>query len=556
MIYNKNNITSMSFIRPIFIDEYKETLQKIMAEEPKQLLFQAFCGIGKTRVIHKLVNDTFDKFNLTVLLFPSLNLVNQYYKDYITNNVYGFNNNIFDIQIICSSQKERKDKHPDIKYTTNKKNITKTIKSSSKKLLCITYQSFPSLHNILKENDKKIDLLILDEAHHCVGNIIQTSIFDDRVHDNSIFFTATPVSRNGIDMYSLLEQTANIKYMDGINAEHLDNFEIISSIINNTTDTQKHIIQNYNIITENIISTGNSRVLTFHRYVNNKEEDHDYQNYIEEKQDYEQDYQKQLISVKEFVKYKKVFFKIFKQKSIGTQYEGCQINLEFLDGSTKRDKKEEIITSFENTTQNNVYIISSCRTIGEGVDTKNANHIVFVDSKKSIVDIIQNIGRCVRKNGSISTITIPTSIDYERYKNCSNEQEKDSIIRQGMVEHGDFNTILNVVSAIKQEDEEYFELCLRYPNKLAPKEVLRNFKSQGFQVQEETKTNDITTLFENSDRQEQETDTEFLNRMAEENQETIEIINNDLDNNILILENSMIISKQEFITMRRIIHIH
>jgi predicted helicase len=56
-----------------------------------------------------------------------------------------------------------------------------------------------------------------------------------------------------------------------------------------------------------------------------------------------------------------------------------------------------LLKKFDKSKNNEVVIISSCETIGEGIDTKNANMCVFVDTKSSYVKIIQNIGRIVRK---------------------------------------------------------------------------------------------------------------------------------------------------------------
>ena len=59
-----------------------------------------------------------------------------------------------------------------------------------------------------------------------------------------------------------------------------------------------------------------------------------------------------------------------------------------IDCSTKNRRK--ILDTFDNTKDDEIYILCSCRTIGEGVDTKKANMCVFADPKSSLKDIIQN----------------------------------------------------------------------------------------------------------------------------------------------------------------------
>ncbi len=44
--------------------------------------------------------------------------------------------------------------------------------------------------------------------------------------------------------------------------------------------------------------------------------------------------------------------------------------------------KNEVLTRFENTKDDEIFIIASCATIGEGVDTKNANMCVLLIQKR------------------------------------------------------------------------------------------------------------------------------------------------------------------------------
>ena len=46
-----------------------------------------------------------------------------------------------------------------------------------------------------------------------------------------------------------------------------------------------------------------------------------------------------------------------------------------------------MLSALDNTPDTEIYIISSCETIGEGVDTKKANMCVFADPKSSVTKI-------------------------------------------------------------------------------------------------------------------------------------------------------------------------
>ena len=122
-----------------------------------------------------------------------------------------------------------------------------------------------------------------------------------------------------------------------------------------------------------------------------------------------------------------------------------------------------ILKQMEQTDDHSILIISSCQTIGEGVDTKDANMVVFVDAKSSITAITQNIGRIVRKlfgvNKRKSTILLPCWVNKDNYTNIDDDDEhfaekRDAVIRESMGKSGDFNSILNVMSAIRQDSQE------------------------------------------------------------------------------------------------------
>ena len=132
--------------------------------------------------------------------------------------------------------------------------------------------------------------------------------------------------------------------------------------------------------------------------------------------------------------------------------------------------------------------MASCKTIGEGVDTKSANMVVFVDAKSSYTEIIQNIGRVCRKNANtkqLATILLPIRVNVEKYKDCLTGVDRDNVIRSEMSKAGDFNGILNVISALRQEDPYMFELCLNYPNVITDKEIRNNLMKHNLVVAKE-----------------------------------------------------------------------
>ena len=463
-------------------------------ENENKALIKMFCGSGKSFVIyHCLLQYT---NNLSVVVVPSINLITQFNKDYLLdkdkkeyNNTY-FNKS-FEILTVCS----KNELDQNIKITTDKEYILEFLKKDIFKIVLITYQSLELLVNVIKENDFMVDLLCFDEAHHIVGNNMKELLFGldtdlnlqvsyqldddfiesfiDRYSDKTLFFTATPKNSNNIMMYESITNYNDYELIDdddsiirvepdcgkmiyeymhytGVNDNILNDFNIRVDLYTESIDSNI-----FDAISRSILETGNNRVLTFHSRSHTKSDSRS--NVI--------DFVNEDLFIKSFNKIRKTEFKHLKGKYKNITFKG-------ITASTK--DKLQILEDFDNTEDNEIYILASCKTIGEGVDTKNANMCVFIDSKQSYIEIIQNIGRICRKNNKthgLATILIPTYVDVNKYKDCKTDEEHDIIIKNELSKTGNFNGILSVISALRQEDPYMFELCLNSPTIFTEKEI-------------------------------------------------------------------------------------
>jgi hypothetical protein len=87
-------------------------------------------------------------------------------------------------------------------------------------------------------------------------------------------------------------------------------------------------------------------------------------------------------------------------------------------------------------------ILSNARCLSEGVDVPSLDGVAFIDPRKSQVDIVQAVGRAIRKSAGKThgTIVIPVFIDAEE-----NEQEA--------LESSRFKPIWDVVNALRSHDD-------------------------------------------------------------------------------------------------------
>jgi superfamily II DNA or RNA helicase len=470
-------------------------------------IVKMFCGTGKSLLMRncRIVENK----SLVVYVFPSLGLIDQFY----AGSLFDFpQDNILKI----SSEKES---------TTEPVEIRTFLSKSSNKIICITYQSFKTLLDCL--DGIHIDVCIYDEAHHSVGETYQKLIFENDASEKQIFFTATPKNTNGIVMYDRDNLEAGMcgklvydySYLRGVNEEYLNQFEIRIDMF--TENTNKSVFES---IARAILASGNNQVLTFHSDVNT-DRDTSVLNFVND------------------AEFKRVFKEI--QKAEFPQIKKYKkISMVGLSASLNGKQRTKILDKFDESDDNEVMVISSCETIGEGIDTKNANMCVFVDPKTSYVKIIQNIGRIVRKQFGVdkpnSTILIPCWVDKSKYLECGGDREKcDEVIRQDMsADGGNFNGILNVLSALKQEDEDLYDICLHYPDTFSPQEIRSNLEKQGFRIDEpvgdgglvETMEHLLDADIDYEDYEDCDTDEEIIMRIAEDNDVCVEIHTTSLEN--------------------------
>jgi len=450
---------------------------------------------------------------LCVYVFPSLVLIDQFHTTYLCDLP---EKNVLKI----SSEQES---------TTDAKIIKSFLKKKRNKIICVTYQSYGTLLDNLGET--KINICIYDEAHHAVGETYQKLIFENEVCEKQVFFTATPKNANGIIMYDREQPELNMcgklvydyTYLDGVNEDYLNPFEIRVDMFTENTNSSL-----YESICRAILASENNRVLTFHSDVNADRDK----------------------SVKHFVdepKFKECFNKILSDEFPEKLNYYNKITMKGLMSEIKPSDRKLILNEFDITPNNEIFVISSCETIGEGIDTKNANMCVFIDPKSSFVKIIQNIGRIVRKEFNVdkpkSTILIPCWVDKNKYLECGGDREKcDEVIREDLNKDGNFNGILNVLSALKQEDEDIYDICLHYPDSYSPQEIINNLEKQGYMIDDPVGEGSLIENLEYmidceidyEEYQDCDSDEELIMRVSEDNNICIEIHTNSLENPVEI----------------------
>lgn len=429
-----------------------------------------FCGTGKSLLMRTSPINFYQ--NLVVYVFPSLQLIEQFNSNYILPfDLLKFKQKIIRI---CSDN--------DDLSTTHLPTIETFLKLKSYKIILVTYQSFHTLCDALTSTNTRINVAHFDEAHHSVEPAYQNNIFYNNFCDKQIFYTATPRNEHGIVMYDPLNSQNSMcgnlvydyNYFRGVNDGFLNSFDINIDFFSDN---------NNNSIYESIIraafSTSNNRILCFHSDVNtdrdtsviNFADFHKFMNAF------------RFVNSTEFygiMKFNQIHIIPF-HSNIPMKCSICKSKLYSI--SNIRCCRFNILNDFDRTPDDQLFIICSCNTIGEGVDTKHANMVTFVDPKSSIIAILQNIGRIVRKLFGVdkpkATILLPCWVDKEKYLNiCNDPLERDAMIRNDLNSGGNFSSILNVLAALRQEDDELYNMCLEFDRVPTNTELNGNYFSQ------------------------------------------------------------------------------
>ena len=441
-------------------------------------LVKMFCGTGKSRIITNTIIHK--KKELSVVVFPSLALIHQYSTDYLKHSDY---KKYFNKHKMMNVSSEKLD-DTEIKSTTDDAEIKTFLKPKGPKIILVTYQSYNVLLKCLGEEGKKIGLVCYDEAHHIVSPEYQKLVFGTDYYEDEVFFTATPRNENGITMFDLDNIEKNMcgpvaydySYLQGLKDEFLNQFDICGDMYTKNTNASV-----YEAIARAILTRGTSRVLSFHSGVNG-ESNTDVWNFVKQ------------------TEFQTAFNKVVENEFPDKKGYYTSITFKGMDGKTPPDERKALLASLDSTPEHEIYLISSCETIGEGVDTKKANMCVFADPKASITKIIQNIGRVVRRNSEhpLSTVLIPCWVNMDNYASAEGDPEKqDELIREQMRStNGDYAPILNVLGALRQDDPEIYEMCLNYPNRSVKEESLAE---QGFRIVDEDEEDEYDEEDEDED---------------------------------------------------------
>ena len=423
---------------------------KDLASNARGQLIMA-CGTGKT--LTALWVKEAMKAQTTLVLVPSLSLLSQTLKEWTANRTDNF-------IALCVCSDDTVGKREDAaKYdvedlafpvTTDAQEIAKFLSRSAPKVIFSTYQSSPQIAKAQVDHKlPSFDLVVADEAHKCAGKVSEDfgAVLDGQKlrADKRLFMTATPrlfsahtarlAADRGVDVVSMDDVNVfgaichKLSFSDAIKRDLLSDYRVVIVGVDDPTITE--FIQDRELLkTETGIETDAEslaaeigllkvikeydlkRVITFHSYVKSA-----------------RNFSLSFPQVVEWVR--------DDHKPTGKPV--C----DYISGDMPTSDRTRKLRRLGNMQSGERGIISNARCLSEGIDVPALDGVVFMDSKRSTIDIVQAVGRAIRKSADKTYGTIVLPVFIGEHQNAAEEVAKSR-----------FNAVWDCLNALRAHDDD------------------------------------------------------------------------------------------------------
>ena len=483
--------------------EARDSVNKYFKENDRGKLIMA-CGTGKTFTSLKIAENETNKNGFILFLVPSIALLGQTLREW-TNDI-DKETKLYPI-CICSDSKISS------KKSTNDDNITSVVdlalpattdidkivnqleKIKDKNGMKVVFSTYQSIEVIAKAQEKilaqdkdfgEFDLIICDEAHRTTGVTLKNEDESNfvKVHKNGflkakkrLYMTATPRLYDDNSKSKAKEGDAYLCSMDDeklygeeiyrigfgkavendlltdykvliltlsssqipvelqniiANGEKEFNFDDATRLIGCINGLSKQILDKEGII-KSTDPEPMKRAVAFCRDIKtSKRVTNSFNDYSEE----------YLSSLKEEAKRKMV-----------------NISSKHIDGGMNALEREELLSWLkEDGEEQECRVLTNARCLSEGVDVPNLDAVLFLSAKNSQVDVVQSVGRVMRKAPHkkygyiIIPVVIPEHISPEEALNDSEAYKVVWSVLNALRAHDDrFNALVNKIDINKKK---------------------------------------------------------------------------------------------------------
>ena len=440
------------------------------------------CGTGKSLTALWLAENNVGNGGRILYLVPSISLMSQTMKAWA-----GQKSLIHRYVGVCSDVKTGRGENEDsdltelsIPVTTDSYKITQILKEKHPNALTVVFSTYQSLAKICEAQDNgvpKFDLVICDEAHRTTGvektknsenNFLLVHNQEKLRADRRLYMTATQ---------RIYEPTAKLKAGDkNLDVYSMDDEKIYGSIIYEMKFGEaviNNLLTDYKVVV--IAYDADKEVDSHNQYVIQSGKDNikteDWVTLIglwdalasPETEAHISDRPAGIIndnhcrqglvftsSIKKSENIAEHWPNIIKTvaNNLADDYDKKQLlnlEVEHIDGKMNAFERHRKLAWLKKKPDNNkARLITNARCLSEGVDVPSLDAVLFMTPKKSKIDIIQSVGRVMRKaeNKKVGYIILPIVVPHNQIA-YSHEHLNSS----------EFNTVWEVLRALRSHDE-------------------------------------------------------------------------------------------------------
>ncbi len=446
------------------------------------------CGTGKTFTALRLMEEYVPENGRVLFLAPSISLVSQTLREWTAqgmNPIHAF--------VVCSDSKVGKDEEDirthDLAYpaTTDPVKLAAHVGKVSQDRRTVIFSTYQSIQ-VVSDTQRQaafgeFDLIICDEAHRTTGltlpkqdNSAFTKVHEDHVvrSKKRLYMTATPriyadkskskAAEKDAVLYSMDDEDTfgdefyRLGFGKAVEKDLLTEYKVL--IVAVQEDEMAGLANEYNNAYKLDDKKGidirfATKIIGSWKGLSKK----DLVTVGEDGQEESLDDGNPMLRAVAFsqsIKNSKQTTEVFDQLtemfleslSAEDQENSGMVNctLDHVDGTMNSQTRQSLLSWLkDNPGENQCRILSNARCLSEGIDVPSLDAVIFFDTRDSIVDIVQSVGRVMRKaeGKEYGYIILPVGIPSSEVKNYN--QYIDS--------NPQFKGIWKVIKALRAHDE-------------------------------------------------------------------------------------------------------
>ena len=451
---------------PHQIKAIKDAIAGLRSSDRGQMIMA--CGTGKTFTT-LWIKEALEA-HTTLVLLPSLSLLSQTMREWAWAG-----NTDFDILNVCSDKsvgKKTEDMDPDdapFPVTSDVEEIAKFLKLPNPKVVFCTYQSSDLIAQAqIDASVPRFDLAVADEAHRCAGKAdagFATILDCEKIRATKrLFTTATPryfgntvkdaARANDLTVVGMDDEAVfgpvihKLTFGQAIYYEPeplLNDYQVV--IVGVDEPMVREWIENYEIVSTDPENQTDARTLAAKIGILKAIKDYDLKRVIS--------FHSRVAGAKQF---SEELIDVANLIETDNRPDGNFL-CDYVSGAMKAGDRKEKIDRLKVLQGYDRGILTNARCLAEGVDVPSLDGVAFIDPKGSQVEIIQAVGRAIRKVRGAKvqkkgTIVLPVFIE------AGNDHEAS-------IEASNFKPVWEVLKALRAHDEVLAETLDQYRTKMA-----------------------------------------------------------------------------------------